>query len=444
MRRSARNWCLFIFLLTVLVRAEKLRFLSSTDLSYSTPTPYGQRSLDEGINIAYSIHAGKGFANPFREGPTGVTAHCAPSFPAVTAVIFDAFGTGKAGAIARDLVNIAGFGLLFALLPAFAVSLGITAVPGIIAGLAAAVYPHYGFSEIMRGRDEWLASLGGMLLLVGTLRLAHKYDLRRSAALIYGAGWGALMYVYPGMATLLPVHLLIVLFSRKRTSGRRLSFAMVCVAAFSLVILPWTIRNRVVMGDWMFMRDDPGLELALSNGDGAHATVEGNLASGWLCGIHPTCSHAANLEVLQSGELEFNRRLMKTTLLWIRNHPSRFADLTLRRIAAFWLGSPSSIGSMLLSGIFTLLGAAGLVLMWRAGLRIETALLSAFWVVYPLAYYVVERVDRYQIPIYPAILLPAGYTVAAIYFALRNSMVKGSKKRSTTLSFSGIIPLSVM
>lgn len=439
-----RTWGLFIFLLTLLVRAERLRFLPFDGLSWTSPTPYGPGSPDEGINIAYSIHAGNGFANPFRAGPTGATAHCAPSFPIVTAALFVLFGTGEAGAIARDLLNIAGYGLLFALLPFFAAKLGITAAPGVISGIAAAVYPHYGFSEIMRGRDEWLAALGGMLLLVAALRIARERDLRRSSALIYGAGWGALMYAYPGMVTILPAHLLIILFARKRTAGRRLAFAAVSLAAFLLVILPWTIRNRIVMGAWMFMRDDLGLELTLSNGDGAHATVEGNLTSGWLYSIHPSYSRAANIEVLQSGEVEFNRRLMTRTTSWIRHHPARFGSLTVRRFAAFWLGSPQNVGFMLFSAVLTLLGAVGLGLMWRRGLRTETTLLSVLWVVYPLAYYAIERVDRYQIPIYPALLLPAGYAVVTIYFAFRNSMVRGSKKRSTTLSFSGIIPLSVM
>ena len=433
-----------IFLLTFLVRAERLRLLSGTDLTFSTPTAYGQRSLDECINIAFSLHAGNGFASSFWAGPTGPSAHCAPSFPAITASIFAIFGTGNTGGLVRDLVNIAGYSLVFSLLPLFAVRLGIPAAAGVVSGLAAALYPWYGFTEIMRGRDEWLAALIGMLLLLSALRMARSQQLTGTPALIYGAGWGALMYVLPSMATVLPVHLLIILFARKRTTGRRLAFSAIVLAAFLLVILPWTIRNHIVMGGWIFMRDDLGLELAVSNGDGAHATVDGNLASGWLCQVHPTCNPAATIEILQIGELEFNRRAMGRAVSWIRTHPSRFAGLTIRRAAAFWMGSRSSFRSMLMSTILTILGVAGLCLMWRKGLRTETSLLAALWLVFPLAYYLVERVDRYQVPIYPAILLPAGFAVISIYFALRNNILSGSKKRSTTLSFSGIIPLSVM
>src|SRR5690348_17372770 len=179
--------------------------MSTPEITYSTPTAYGQRSLDECINIAFSIHAGHGFASAFRAGPTGPSAHCAPSFPAATAVVFSIFGTNEAGGVARDLVNVAGYSLLFALFPAFAMRLGITASAGVVSGLAAALYPWYGLAEITRGRDEWLAAITGMVLLLSALQLARKQDLSGRPALLYGAGWGALMYVLPSVITVLPV-----------------------------------------------------------------------------------------------------------------------------------------------------------------------------------------------------------------------------------------------
>ena len=397
------------------------------ELTSDAVAPDGLRSLDEGINIAYAIHAGNGFADPFWAGLTGPTAHCAPAFSVVTAAIFSVFGTGAGGAIARDLLHIAGFSLLFALLPLFAFRLGLTAAPGVASGLAAAIYPYYGLRELTRGRDEWLAAIVGMLLLLYALRMARREELTRSSAVLYGAGWGALMYVQPAMVTILPFHLAIVLLARKRSSGQRASFAISVVAVFLLVILPWTIRNRVVMGGWMFMRDDLGLELEVSNSDGATASFDGNLASRWICQLHPTCNQAAAIQVLDLGEVEFNRQAMANAISWIRNNPSRFGALTLRRAAGFWLGSPSNPLALLLSATVSLLGAAGLWLMWRTGLRIETTLLGAFWIVYPLAFYLIQRVDRYQVPIYPAILLPAGFASVTLYRNLRKSMPSGSK-----------------
>ncbi|MGA2713050.1 MAG: hypothetical protein ABSG41_08065 [Bryobacteraceae bacterium] len=397
------------------------------ELTHNTITPDGQRSLDEAINIAYAIHAGDGFADPFLAGLTGPSAHCAPLFPVVTAGIFSVFGAGTGGAIARDLLNMAGYSLLFALLPMFAAGLGMTAAPGVASGVAAALYPYYGLSEVSRGRDEWLAALMGMLLLLYALRIARGDELTRSSGVFFGAGWGALMYVHPAMVTILPIHLLTIVFARKRQPGQLLSFTVISCAVFLLAILPWTIRNRVVMGGWMFMRDDLGLELEVSNGDGATASVVGNFASQRFCSIHPTCSRAATLQVLEIGELEFNRQAMAKAMSWIRSNPSRFGGLTLRRAAAFWLGSVSQPLALLLSAGLSFLGVAGLWLMWRMGMKIETALFGALWIVYPLAFYLIQRVDRYQVPIYPAILLPAGFASVTLYLNLRKSMLRGSK-----------------
>jgi hypothetical protein len=135
--------------------------LSRTDLTLNTVNPDAHRSFDECINIALALYNGNGFANPFWGGLTGPSAHCAPVYPAVTAVIFSAFGPDDAGARARDMLNTAGFALLYALLLLFSASLGMTTAPGLVAGFAAELFPLYGHYEMSQGRDEWPAALLG-------------------------------------------------------------------------------------------------------------------------------------------------------------------------------------------------------------------------------------------------------------------------------------------
>ena len=108
------------------------------------------------------------------------------------------------GAIARDLVNIAGYSLLFALLPAASAWLGMARAPGIAAGIAAACYPMFGLSELNTARDEWLAAIALLLLTVYAWRLARQHELTRRSVLLYGAGWGALMYSQPTLVSILP------------------------------------------------------------------------------------------------------------------------------------------------------------------------------------------------------------------------------------------------
>ncbi|HEX4276887.1 MAG TPA: hypothetical protein VHZ74_16135 [Bryobacteraceae bacterium] len=424
---STRNICLAIFLLAFGIRSSQLFTLPANELRFSPAPPEALRAWDEGINTAYTLVSGGGFADPFLSAPSGSSAHAAPSFPVVTAALFYVFGTGMTGGIARDVLEIAGYSLLFASLPWFALRLGMTAVPGIVSGVGAALYPFYSPHLMTRGRDEWLAGLAGMALLVFGLRLARAETLTRLSALLYGAAWGALMYVLPSMMPILAAHVLIIFFARRRPGSERLAFGVLFGVAFVLIVLPWTIRNRVVMGGWIFMRDDAGLELEVSNHDGATPSFDGNFANGTFCAIHPNCNAAAANRILQIGELEFNRDAMATAVEWIRRHPSRFLMLTLRRAADFWFGLRADAGLFLAKALVWLLGAAGLGLMWRRGFQLETSLMGVCWVVYPLVYYLIQYNERYPVAISPAILLPAGYMAVQLYLKARNSFAIGSK-----------------
>lgn len=421
-RVPLRLLCFAIFLLAVSVRVAWLPTLSRIDLTSNGVNPDGHRSFDECINIALTLYNGNGFANPFWGGLTGPSAHCAPVYPAVTAVIFSVFGPDDAGALARDMLNIGGYALLYALLPLFSASLGMKTTPGLVAGFAAALFPLYGHYEMSRGRDEWLAAIIGVLLTLYALRLARRETLKRSSAVAYGGAWGALMYVHPAMAAILPLHMLVILFAFGRPSSQRLAFAGIVPAAFLLAILPWVVRDRIVMGGWMFMRDDLGMELEVSNGDGATPAVQANLATGWFCSQHPNCSHPVALRILAAGEREFNREAMVTAVSWIRSHPARFADLTVRRVIAFWIGERSERGVVAVRIVLSFLGLTGFWLMWRGGLRIEAALLGAFWIAYPVIFYLIQRIDRYQVPMYPAILLPAGFASVALWQRMRKKL----------------------
>ena len=51
--------------------------------------------------------------------------------------------------------------------------------------------------------------------------------------------------------------------------------------------------------------------------------------------------------------------------------------------------------------------------MWGRGFKLQAGLFGEIWMVYPLTYYVIQYMDRYVVPIAPAILLPAGFAICA-------------------------------
>ena len=139
---SHRRAAICIFILTIAVRGVLLALTPSQDIINLGQSPMGLSSFEEGLNVALSLASGHGFSNPYALA-TGSTSHLPPSFPAVTALIYSTFGTGLAGGIIRNLLNITAYGVLFSLFPAASAALGLGAQAGTIAGIGAAIFPFY-------------------------------------------------------------------------------------------------------------------------------------------------------------------------------------------------------------------------------------------------------------------------------------------------------------
>jgi len=408
--KSVRAVPLVIFTIAIVVRLILLSQISHDQLLYGTLTAGVLKSGDEGIQVAVSLLQKGRFSDPFF-APTGPTAHVPPSFPATTALIFYIFGMGFAGAVVRNLFNICGYALTFAVLPAASAALGIRRRVGAFAGLIAALYPILRSTEVFRGRDEWLAALLLLGLTVTIFRLIEKPSLGLAA--VYGLGWGGLMYVFPSTLTILPVHLVIFLICAHRYSWiLRAKCCGVAVVLIVALVVPWAMRNRLTLGGWIPMRDNFGLELLVSNGPDASASQQGNQER--ICRVHPTCSAAAALRVSELGELRFNREALHQAIEWITNNPRSFWRLTLHRMVFFWGDLPSNRGTFLVRAILSFAAFIGLALMWRNGLKLQAALFGAILFAYPLLYYIVQYSNRYVATILFAILIPAAFTFARL------------------------------
>lgn len=421
---TPRRAGVIVFALAACVRLALLTTAAAHDIVNMSDTRFGIRSFEEGLNVAVSLMGGRGFGDPHGL-LTGPTAHLPPSFPAVTALIFSAFGTGFVGGVIRNLLNIAGYALLYAMLPAASRALGMGLQAGIAAGLGAAAVPLFRSAEVFRGRDEGWAAVLLLGLLVFAKRLAEGADFPLRSALQWGAGWGLLMYVQPSAIDILPFHAGIVLLARRRRARAGAVKLAVALAALLVTIAPWIVRNRIAMGSWMFMRDDLGLELHIANRDGAYASMQANFGSAESCSVVLNCGVASVrlADFQRLGEVEFYRRDLKEATAWIEEHPIAFGRLTLERSGYFWFDMPSAPVSFVWRTVVSVLGFIGLCLMWRRGLRVPAALLGAVWTAYPLPYYLVVYSNRYVAPIAFALLLPAGFAVVCGWNAARQGRV---------------------
>ena len=365
-------------------------------------------SSKEPHKIAQAIVRGNGFSNPFLL-PTGPTAHLAPGFPGLLAGIYKVFGEGVTGLFIADAVNAAVSATVGALLPVAALLCGVNPVVGFFAGLFYSVLPPQPYTE---SNGDWEAAIGALLLISAFIvvrRQIDSRDLQNRKAVAVGLLAGLTGLFLP---TLCPVifGFLVILFLYKRKHIRQLiPYGLIVVLVTFALLGPWLVRNRIVFGQWVPMRDNFGLELHVSYWDKATPTLVENIRIGNHAEVHPHLSAVESLKVQKLGEVEYNHRQLKLATEWIHQHPSRFLQLTLKHFQLFWT-----------SGIrFALLipfAIWGVVRIWKQD-KTSFYLLSTALVLQPLVYYFVQFEPRYRHPIEWAVTLAAITGASAIFGA---------------------------
>jgi hypothetical protein len=191
--------------------------------------------------------------------------------------------------------------------------------------------------------------------------------------------------------------------SRRRLAFKLLLAGAVCAAA----VAPWAARNYAAFGKFVFPRSDFGEELYMGNHEGSEG-----LCMFW---DHPVWNKYEMARFSQLGELRYVAEKQQIAENWIKQHPGRFAQLTLKRVGFFWFDIPEEgrmatrfgMGSRhaLFFG-FVLLAFWGLWRAWRRQVK-GAFLFSGLFLFYPLVYYITHCHPRYQHPITPEMLLLA-------------------------------------
>lgn len=351
------GWFLIIFGVAFAVRLfGSLTSLGFVDQNYET------------VRVALSLAHHNTFADPFLL-PTGATAHVAPAFPFLLSVLYRIFGDGLAGDTAKRVTECAVSSLGYALLPAIARACGWREAVGIGAGLWGAVIPLDRYEEISGNFESSWAALLLMLLVWAAAARRTPY-------------WAGVMLLFaPALAPVLAVLAL----------ARRWWLPL---AISVLLVMPWTLRNHAKLGSWIWIRDNLGLELSLSNRDGVTPSMRENIRLGYHGASHPSHSMQELDRVQYYGEALYNQRRLRMALTWIAGHPGKFAALTLARARWFWFPS-------LYFSAMVLLAFYGI---WRAP---NAWIFAAVWLVFPLMYYLIQYDARYRHPMDWTLLLAA-------------------------------------
>jgi len=267
--------------------------------------------------------------------------------------------------------------------------------------------------------DVWDATPYGLLaLLLAALSLpADPRD--SSVARMVGSGllWGVSLLFNPAGAVVLAALVAWLHFGR-RAGGRSLAaLALVPLA----VVAPWVARDYRALHHWIFIRDNLGLQLAISNNDCASFSFDLDRYTNCFAPRHPNESLAEAQRVVALGEVEYDRARLGEALAWSAAHPARFWRLTVERFGAFWI--PWTVRypweqaedvprRRLLVSVLTLLGLPGLILLWKR--ERQGAVACLLWLVFfPPVYYLTGYQERFRNPILWATFLPAAYLLVA-------------------------------
>ena len=262
---------------------------------------------------------------------------------------------------------------------------------------------------------QWDQPMSGLLLTAILLVFAVPQVVgsgtrRPMLALAVLGGLGGLFApVLPGVAILAQA----VLGWRWRAWRPALLGAGLTLAS----MLPWAVRNEHMLGSFILTRSNYGLELAAGNNDSATGLFDLQT----MPPIHPHDSLAAAQRLAAVGEVAYMAEMREQAMTWIKAHPARFAELSLRRARLLFF--PNAAGG---DPVF---GRAKPVIIWATSVMAAAALMLVWlqrrpvlpWLAcvgLPLAPYVFTHVsERYSFPTFFVIVCLVATGVDAVVLA---------------------------
>lgn len=412
------TWLVFAVALGARVLA--IVALHSIDAVSKGPWEFGF----EAASIADSLHDGRGFSSPWHRDlapwnvDSGPTGWLSPAYPALLARLMDLFG-GLVPATALALFSIQALvsSATCVLVWMLGAELGAPRA-GKLAAWTFALLPGAIWTSANYVWDTSFVAFGVTAFLWSTLRFARANGLVWA---VHGAGFGALLLVNPAPLAILPAAWYGA-WSRRREDGGAwtthartfASHAVVFSAVAFAVVSPWLLRNQRAFGS-MSLRTNLGVELRVGNDD---------LSTGrYQVRVHPSNDAAQFRRYLELGEAAYCARAGDEARAWIREHPARFATLSLRRARLFWVGvdpwnedrssdtgtravsDPKSWIKFLAYAAVGVLSLVGGIVWARRGAAGRVVLLVIL--LFPPTYYVTHVSERYRMPIEPVLVLAA-------------------------------------
>ncbi|MGA8430667.1 MAG: glycosyltransferase family 39 protein [Candidatus Sulfotelmatobacter sp.] len=357
--------------------------------------------------VARSIAQGQGFSNPYG-GNTGPTAWEPPLYPYLMAGVFKICGV-YTYASAWVLLTINSLLSALTCIPIYLIGLKLFGDRvAIWSARIWALLPYVWYWSIHWIWDTTFTPLILSLIFLLALNLA---DADREAPpqwqgwVLFGALWGIGALANPSMLSFLPFCGLWVWWRRSRRGLPSVAGVVASSLVFFLALSPWLARNYAVFGQFVFLRDDFGLQLRLGNWKGADGML--------MAYLQPNLNNLEFEKFQRMGELAYASDCKRLACEWIRENPQRFFVISLKRFFYYWNGVPKATDSRAPVDFRTSLFLAWSVLAIWGLLRTVRQKRPGAWLfaglvlTYPTTYYFVFPHARYRHPIEPELLILA-------------------------------------
>ena len=310
--------------------------------------------------IARNLLSGKGFTVEFL-GHEGPTSQQAPFYPIYLAGVYGCFGAGTAASIlaVQLLQCLAGTAVVLAVVWLSWSLLPDKRLVGWLAGLGAAVYPTHLYMVTHLQVAVWAALLLTLLLAV---TVSPRWRATRNGAILAGVLAGMLLLVEPILALALPIAAVVFWTAEPRRFGRTaFAHAALMAGVAAVLISPWLVRNRLVHGEFVFIKSTFGYAFWQGNNPISQGTDKISKPSaerlrlkhdGSLAGVDKALWEARHETVyiddvlLKPGgyhefagltEPQRSRLLGRRAREFIRENPARYGQLCLQRLRYFLL-----------------------------------------------------------------------------------------------------------
>lgn len=396
-----------------------LSYVALHGLYHRVPADSGSLSWSgENHNIAASIVQGKGFADPYAPLETGPSAWVAPPYPYLLAGVFWLAGTktpaaARLGILLQSLLFAGTLWLLYLITQrVFSTNCAKLATfiwlisPNRI-GLTSIYLSEVGFSTF---------SL--LLAIFAFLRFTDTPTWR--AAALAGLAIGFAILCLPVTALIFPCYAWAIYTLARRRSLQPLVAPVMAIMLCLTILAPWLIRNYVVFGTVVFIKNNFGRVLYSENNNDGNRVMTSLYNS------------RAERDLLQrTGEIAYAHYSLQRALAWIRGHKKEYLVRCVRRGLAFWVANPATGLKRWVWHLYQILFlASSAVGVWRHLRRSPvTILCCAILIVVPSIYYLTTGFDSHRLRLpFEALLTIFAST------ALTRSLPGRREPRSTSLA----------